>query len=130
VSRQRFEHGVSVVAFVVSLMFLLAVAGVAVDDFLDRARYDDSAEAIEVDRWECVASFVQSESADGERLRLEIEPAGDTYIRQRVVESVYPMIDVTDAPDSSSIATLRVVVRPGDDPTATCRGLAIEIGRP
>ena len=129
-SRQRFEHGVAVVAFVVSLVFLLAVAGVAVDDFLDRARYDDSAEAIEVDRWECVASFVQSEANDGERLRLEIEPAGDTYLRHRVVESVYPIVDVTDASAPPSMATLRIEVRPGDDPTATCRGLAMEIERP
>lgn len=116
----------SAVAFVGGLVFLLGVAAMSVDDFIERARTDFVAEALEVERWECVEAFVREAGID-ESLRVQIEPADDTYIRQRVVESIYPLVDLTDA---ESADTLRVVVGPGDDPDASCRGLTLSIARP
>jgi hypothetical protein len=121
------RHAVAIAGFVGGFVFLLAVAGIAVDDFFERAQDEADAEKLEVARWECVESFVRASTSDGERLRLQIEPADDTYIRQRVVESVYPEVDLAD---SGGAGVLRVVVRPGDDAAATCRGLDLSVDRP
>jgi hypothetical protein len=124
--RGRGRDGVAVVAFIGGFVFLLFVAGVGISHFVDRAQHDYAAEKLEVERWDCVESFVRSATSDGERLRLVIEPADDTYIRQRVIESVYPAVDLTT---SAAAPALRVVVRPGDDPAATCRGLLLSVER-
>ena len=98
-----------------------------VGEFVDRVESDRTAAEIEVDRWECVESFVRERAADDERLRVQITPDDDTYIRQRIIESVYPVVDVVS---SGETATLVVDVVPGDDPAADCRGLVMAVERP
>ena len=122
----RARDAIAVVAFVGGFLFLLFVAGMAISRIVDRAQKDYAAERLEAARWECVESFVRSSTDDGERFRLVIEPGDDTYVRQRVVESVYPVVDFTTV---DAAPTLRVVIRPGDDPDATCRGLLLSIER-
>ena len=100
-------------AFIAGFVFLLFVAGMGISRFVDRTQHDYAAERLEAAQWDCVESFVRSSTTEGERLRLVIEPADDMYIRQRVVETVYPVVDLTS---SDSAPALRVVVRPGDDP--------------
>ena len=124
--RGRARDVVAVVAFIAGFVVLVFVAGLGISHFVDRAQYDYTDERLEAARWDCVESFVRSSTTEGERLRLVIEPADDMYIRQRVVESVYPAVDLTS---SDAAPALRVVVRPGDDPGATCSGLLLSIER-
>jgi hypothetical protein len=123
--RGRARDAIAVVAFIAGFVFLMFAAGVGVSEFVDRAQHDYTAERLEAARWDCVESFVRSSTTGGELLRLVIEPA-DEAIRQRVVESVYPAVDLTT---SEAAPALRVAVRPGDDPGATCPGLMLSIER-
>jgi len=125
--QSRARGAIGLAAFVGGFVFLLFVAGIGISRFVDRAENDYTPERLETARWDCVEAFVRGATNGGERLRLEIEPADDTYIRQRIIESVFPIVDLTA---SEAVPALRVAVRPGDDPDATCRGLQLSIERP
>jgi hypothetical protein len=124
-NESRARDSIAVAAFVGGFVFLLFAAGIGITRFVDRVENDYAEERLEVARWDCLESFIRSTTTDGERVRLVIEPVDDTYVRQRVVETVYPAVDLTL---SDAAPVLRIVVRP-DDPDATCRGLQLSIER-
>jgi hypothetical protein len=125
-NESRARDAIAVVAFVGGFVFLLFAAGIGITRFVDRVENDYAEERLEVARWDCLESFIRSTASDVDRVRLVIEPVDDTYVRQRVVETVYPAVDLTLSDDAP---VLRIVVRPGDDPDATCRGLLLSIER-
>jgi hypothetical protein len=122
--RARWARCVAALSLTSIAWTLTLSAGHGLMQFFARAGVPAGAFDHELERLGCIERTVASLTTSGERVRLAVDD--DPYLRQRVVELIYPRIDLVRDRD----APLLTVTQPADPASAThCGDLRITFSR-